>query len=147
MSNPNYDTCVFKKNPVAQNGASLSPALSPTSNLSSLLIYGVKLAERDTSGYLQNTSFAIYPSNPSSTKTTQLTRIKQNSAGNWKYPFSSGCTGSVCVSDQNHNISQLMAFYWLDFLKETLVNRTGIYYPQNNRITVITSSPKLLTVS
>jgi hypothetical protein len=143
MTNPNYDTCVFLKNPVFQKGAALSPALTPTSNLDSLLIYGVKLAKNDGSPYLQNSSFAIYPSDPTDQSQTQLTRVRANTSGNWKYPFSKNCSGSTCTADSNHYVGQLMAYYWLNQQKDWMIERTGQFYAANQNIQVITFYPGL----
>lgn len=133
MSNSSYDTCIFLKNPVAQNGAEFTPSVTPTSNLDSVLIYGVKLPPLDTSGYLKNSYFTIYVSNFSNTS-----RLRMNDSGNWKYPFSNGCSGTTCTVDPNHSVGQLMAFYWLNYQKDYFLAQTGIYHAVNYQVPVLT---------
>jgi hypothetical protein len=140
MSNPIYDTCLILKNPVFQKNAPLSPSLTPTSNLDSLLIYGVKLAPTDGSGFLQNDSFVVKPS--ASTNST-MKRVQPNSSGNWKYPFSTNCSGTTCTADSSHFIGQLMAYYWLNYQKDFMIKNTGVFYAANKKIPVITYASNL----
>lgn len=136
MTNPNYDTCIFYKNPVAQNKAPLSPSLTPTSNLSSLQIYGVKLTGLNDSGYLENDSFIINPG-------YGIERASKTSKEDWKYPFSSNCKTSSCTADSNHKVGQLMAYFWLNHQLEVMTQTTGKFYAQDQQITVDTYYPNL----
>jgi hypothetical protein len=131
MDNPTYDTCLFYKNPVAQKKAPLNPSLSPTSNLQSLQIYGVKLANLNESGYLENSTYRITPG-------SGMNRVRKNAQGSWKYEFSTNCTGELCDADPDHKTGQLMGYYWLNRQAETMANETGKFYAKDKNITVET---------
>lgn len=131
MTNANYDSCLVLKNPVSQRRAALSPALTPTSNLDSVLTYGVKFVGLDNSGFLQNSSIRVVPGGTRA-------RVKANANGSWKYPFSTACAGATCTADANHNVGQLMAYYWLEFQATHMTTSTGKFYAKDKNITVTT---------
>lgn len=131
MSNLDYDACIFYKNPIAQSQSPLPSSLTPTSNLTQLQIYGVKLKGLNNSGYLENNSFIITPGN-------SLSRVKKNPQGTWKYPFSTNCSGNTCTADSNHKIGQLMAYFWLNRQAEVMTEQTGKFYAKDQQITVET---------
>lgn len=131
MTSSSYDACIFFKNPVAQNQASLSPSLTPSSNLSKLQIFGVKLKDLSSSGYLENSSFVITPGG-------SRKRVQKNSDGSWKFAFSSNCQNSTCTADPDHKVGQLMAYFWLNHQADWMTENTGKFYAKNKSIPVQT---------
>jgi hypothetical protein len=123
------NACIFLKNPVFQKGSPLSSPLSATSDLRSLQIYGVTLTGLDGSGYLQNSTFAVAPSG--------LTRATADGSGNWKFPYST-CSAGSCTVDPNHQLGQVMAYYWLSKQEQVMVSRTGKFYSSGKAIPVDT---------
>src|SRR5690606_34276022 len=59
LDSSEYNACIFWKNPVAQNGAPLSPAIRANSDLSDLQQHAVNITGFDDSGLLQNSFIKI----------------------------------------------------------------------------------------
>lgn len=114
MSNPDYDACLFKKNPVAQKGALLS-----NTSLDSLQYYGVKITGVDTSGTLSNGTVRIETvrGTPVSTFTTSL-RFRAENDGTQKF-------------------AQVMTYYWLTRATEYIEARTGTFPARDKNIRVV----------
>ena len=117
MSSPSYDTCIFKKNPVAQQDKTYGT--SPTANdLLKQQIYGVKLTQLGPENPLENES------------------IKVSSASGQAAPM--GTSFKIAVnSDPDHLVDQLMAFYWLNRTIQYISPRTGLFYAQGKGIRVV----------
>ncbi|MBX9767286.1 MAG: hypothetical protein K2X47_08455 [Bdellovibrionales bacterium] len=119
MADPAYDSCIFLKNPIAQRGAPIPGGIRYTTDLSSIQTYGVKLVGLGASNMLENRSLRILMD--------RLPGAQRTSKANWKKPY---------ANDPNHNVSQVMAYYWLNYQLVGMKQRTGVMYTENKAIPV-----------
>jgi hypothetical protein len=123
-----YDACIFLQNPVAEKGSPFTPAVTNTSDLRTYQTYGVPITGLDTTGFLQNNSYQIKP---------QATlRVTKAADGTWKYPYSNCTAPNVCTKDTAHRVSQLMAYYWLNFQVKAMTTNTGTFFATQKFIQV-----------
>lgn len=126
-----YEACIFFKNPVYERKAPFATTIGQTSDLSQYQTYGVKIANRDTSGFLQNATFRVIPPNT-------ISRLAADAAGKFKVPFSNCSAPGVCTADSSRRVSQVMAYYWLDAQEQMMKARTGKFYASGKNILVNT---------
>ena len=126
-TNGDFNACIFWKNPVAQNGAAITPAVTRNSDLSSLQIQAVNLTGFNTSnGCLENSSF------------------------DFKAYDGSGDLEDVCVSDQKFKfdyqgdtsgrVGSVMGFHCLNHQKNCMEESTGSFFAGNQNIDVHTNA-------
>lgn len=118
FANPNYDSCLFYKNPVAQNKAALSSKVAYGADLSAVQVFGVKLRNLTNPSRLTNTSIDV-----SSSAGQRAAPIN----GKWNFEYK---------TDTNHKVSQVMAFYWLNEQIEYMKTNSGAFYAENKNIKV-----------
>jgi Fungalysin metallopeptidase (M36) len=139
MTNNTYNTCIFYKNPVAQNkGPLASGPITLNTDLSDLQIFGVNISGLDNSGFLQNTTFVIDPTIRVNSEdigfaadTGAALRATTGSV-NWKFEY---------AGDANHRVGQVMAYYWLDTQRQLMASTTGGYYTSGKKVLVDTWNP------
>jgi hypothetical protein len=131
FSNPNYNSCLFWKNPVAMNGAPLPGTIAANSNLSAYQIHAVNIprSDYDSSGFLKNTSIDVKARNASRV----LSRVS-TASGNFKYSYG---------NDSEHRFSQVMAFYWINAQIKYMVQRVGKFFAKDKNIEVFSWYPDL----
>ncbi len=131
FSNPNYNSCLFWKNPVAMNGMALATYISANSNLSPLQIHAVNIerADYDNSGFLKNSSINV----TAQTKTSVLQRVS-TAGGQFKFRYG---------NDTNHRFSQVMAFYWINLQIKYMVRQVGNFFARDRAIEVVSWYPDL----
>ena len=119
MSSPKYNTCLFVKNPVAQNGSPFNPPITFSTDLSSVQTYGVNIT--DTVGdFLSNGTYNIVIN----WNDAQRTQVKAD--GTWKFEY---------ADDPNHHVAQLMAYYWLNY-QINYMQQKARWYAENQNIQV-----------
>ena len=124
MTNSNYDSCIFFKNPVAQQGKIFTPALTNTTDLSSIQIYGVNLGISGQT--LDNNNISVCGDSDGTYKRF----IKNNS---WKI--------SYVDSRTNRELEQVMAFYWINNQINMMKQWTGSFYAAEKKIQVFAYNP------
>lgn len=131
FTNPAYNTCLFWKNPVAMNGASLPVAIGANTNLSAYQLHGVVIerTDYDNSGFLKNSSINV----TAQTDQAVLPRVS-TSTGNFKFNYG---------NDANHRFSQVMAFYWINLQIKYMTARVGKFFAKDNNIDVVSWYPGL----
>ncbi len=131
FSNPNYNSCLFWKNPVAMNGAPLATPIVANSNLSTLQIHAVNIerADYDNSGFLKNASINV----TAQTDDAVLQRVS-TTGGNFKFRYG---------NDPNHRFSQVMAFYWINTQIKYMMSQVGGFFARNKGIEVVSWYPGL----
>jgi hypothetical protein len=97
QSNSAYDTCLYQKNPVAQQGVA-----ADVTQAQGLRLYGVKLHGLDGSGFLQNSQIQVF-----ALKTPRLTLLP---VGKFKAVYDDGQSYA----------EQLSAYYWTNLTLEYL---------------------------
>lgn len=119
-TNPQYNACIFWKNPVAQQNSPLSAALNFNSDLSALQIHAVNIDSKDVDakGQFKNSSFTI---------------VDRETAApvNGQYKF-------VFRSDSNHKVGKVMAFFWLNAQVKYMKGWAGRFDAADKSITVKT---------
>lgn len=118
------NTCLFWKNPVAQNNAPLAAPITSTTNLSALTTHAVNIMPDwyDNSGFLKNLSVDVY----ANTLANVASRVS-TTTGNFKFSYG---------NDPKHQLSQVMAFYWLNMQIKYMVARVGNFFAQDRNIKV-----------
>jgi len=131
LANPNYNTCVFWKNPIAQEGRVFASPVGGSSDLRSLQTHAVNIQPEhlDNSGFLQNSSLRV---NAQLADGTILPRVDARTR---VFKFAYG-------SDPAHKFSQIMAFYWLNFQIDFMQKHTGNFYAKNKNILVVSYYPE-----
>lgn len=122
MTNPNFDACLYWKNPVAQTNTILN-ATNVMSSLTPAQTFAVEILNTDGSGYLKNSAFTVL--GPSGTNTDALTQR----SGSWKY---------AVEENGSRYVAQLAAYFWLDqatqFYENYPVNSSAYIRNQNLKI-------------
>ncbi len=131
FTNPNFNSCLFWKNPVAMNEAALPAAISGNSNLAAYQLHGVSIerADYDNSGFLKNPSIDVI----ARTDRALLPRVS-TATGNFKFNYG---------NDVNHRFSQVMAFYWINAQIKYMAARVGKFFAKDQNIGVISWYPNL----
>lgn len=119
MNNPDFDACVFLKNPVHHEGRALSQRVRIGQNLSQTQTYGVKLRGLSTPNQLRNPSYTVMASSG---------LLAQPENGSWKFEYQQ--------DSGKHYVAQLMAYYYLQLQLETMKQKTNVMYTENKGITV-----------
>jgi hypothetical protein len=120
MSNPNYDACLFWKNPVASRGSAFSTPLQfGTTQADTYQNHGVKLDSSviNSAGQLQTSSFINMTVNP--------LIISQN---RFKKLYSTDAS--------THQVAQLQSFYWLAKTEAYMKGRTGSFYSSGRGVRI-----------
>ncbi len=116
MTSSQYNTCLFLKNPVAQNGSPFDPPITFSTDLSSIQTYGVNIT--DTIGdFLTNETYNIVIN----WDEAQRTQVKTD--GTWKFEY---------ANDSNHHVAQLMAYYWLNYQINYMQQKARWYAEDQN---------------
>ncbi len=118
LSNNTYDACIFWKNPVAQRGSSYSSPLQFGQAIPEQT-FGVKLTGMTSNNRLENNSISVKSS---------LSAPATPSGNAWRFPYKD--------DSNNHNVAQVMAYFWLTYQEQQMISRTGKFYAANKRITV-----------
>ncbi len=121
LTNPAYDACVIKQNPVVSSAAALStdPTVRRTQLLSQSL-YGVKLTSLSGSGKLENATIIVQPLN---------TPAASTASASLKAP--PGVAGSS-------NFEQVNTYYWVNRAAEYFDARTNGALPAKGKgVTIV----------
>jgi len=123
-ADPIVNTCLFWKNPVAQNKAPLAAPITATSNLSALTTHSVNIMPDwyDSSGFLKNLSIDVY----ADTLANVASRVSTAGA-NFKFSYG---------NDPKHQLSQVMAFYWLNMQIKYMTARVGNFFARDKNLRV-----------
>ncbi len=125
-----YDACIFWKNPVAQRylifqdpaRAVYSSLLQMGTDLINDQIFGVKLLNRIQADKLESTTFRVgYHGDDENFKQMTLRD------GRYLKPY---------ATEHEHETAQVMAYYWLNHMEQTLMERTGVFYAAGKSILV-----------
>lgn len=131
------NACIFKKNPVADNGSALSipPVLNtgavlsktdtelrPLTDMSYIQTHAVYLPGEN----LVNDNFIISDLNG------DHSTVSKNTSGNWKYSF---------ANDSNFSLIQIHIFFWLNYLTDLTTHTMGSSYNHGQKIRVIPVIP------
>ncbi len=141
QSNPNFDACIFYKNPFVQSvtttGAGLSAGLTTGTDLAGIQTFGVKLKDRISTTRLESSSISV------TLGTTSTTQQK---------PIESAMTvGAIAKSPYKTDTQSITAlthsYFWLQQMEEQLKFRTNIYYASGKKIEVymLKGTPSTLT--
>lgn len=130
MQNPEYNACIFWKNPVAQSGQAMASEITFQSDLSGLQTHAIRLAGYDSSGILQNTSFRVFAANT----VAQQFQSVATAGGEFKFSY---------ANDDSHKLGQIMAFHWLNLQAKYMKEATGGFFASNRSIDVISFIPDL----
>ena len=119
LTNAKYNLCLTRKDPVSTFGMAFSPAFTTATATpqqeSRVFVYGVKVPAQ---GPLTNDNFTLNPG--SSTAVSPL------SNGGWKHQFR---------GDTNHYVSQLHAWYWINWLRSYALARTQTFHASASKAT------------
>lgn len=119
MNNPDFEACIFLKNPVHHEGRALSQRVRIGQNLSQTQTYGVKLRGLSVPTQLRNPSYTVMAS-------SGVAARPEN--GSWKFEYQQ--------DSGKHYLAQLMAYYYLQLQLETMKQKTNVMYTENKGITV-----------
>lgn len=130
LSDPNFDACIFYKNPFVQSltlfGTGFKEGLKTGDDLSSIQTFGVKLAGRKTPKQLFSSSVIV--KRGAFKSTLQKPSDVQRDLGNQiKVPYG---------SDKNSVTAMTHAFFWLQQLEAQLKARTNIYFAAQKKVEV-----------
>lgn len=116
LTNSSYNLCLTYKDPVSTYGARFSPAFTPSSATaaqeSQVFVYGVRVP---ASGSLSNDHFLL--------SNGGYQTVAPTSAGDWKHSYR---------SDSNHYVAQLHAWYWLNWYRSYMIERTQTFFASAN---------------
>lgn len=118
-SRTTFDACLFLKNPVAQNRGPIPSGIVYGRDLQKTQTYGIKLKGLDDPERLGNRHFNIV---------TSSGRLAKPTAGSWKQRYQD--------DGDNHQVAQLMSYYWLNRGLEQFRFKTGLAYAQDAQIRV-----------
>jgi len=102
QSSPDFDVCLFRKNPVAQEGRAIS-----VENLENFRRFGVKIRGLPNGVHLENLWIRVFALSGSRASLLDVRRFK------------------APLSDQQSYGEQLSAYYWANRLLEYLQNQVG----------------------
>lgn len=120
LSNPTYDACVIKQNPVAQLGVALATAKDTRqSQLAGAALYGVKLTSLSGSGSLENSTISVL-----SMKTPRVPTIV-------------GALKERPLTAGSSNFEQANVYYWLNRTAEYFDGRTSVLPAKGKGVKVV----------
>lgn len=121
VNDPDYNVCIIDNDPVTKNGGAFSPAFtmenSNEATETRLMTLGYKVP---TTGPLTNDNFTMAG--------ISGVRAEADSNGNWKFRYN---------GDSSHSLSQISTFIWLNYQVSEMKRRTGKFYFENQRLSVI----------
>ncbi len=137
MSDPNFNACLFWKNPVAQNNGLLPVPYSQDADLSSLQVFGVVVRGYDNSGLLKNASIEIVPGGLGASDSGVYVQVPMLApvstvSGNFKFRDD---------GDPDLKLVQVAAFYWLQTQIDFMEARVGKWFGKNKGTRVTAISP------
>lgn len=116
LSNSTYNLCLTYKDAVSTYGSKFSPAFTPTSATTQqeqkVFVYGVKVP---SAGPLVSDHFSL---NAGSYAT-----VTPTANGDWKHSYR---------GDSNHFVAQLHGWYWVNWFRSYLIERTGTFFASAN---------------
>lgn len=116
LSNPAYNLCLTYKDPVSTYGAKFSPPFTPSTATpqqeQQVFVYGVKVP---SSGPLVSDHFNLRSGNHAPVAPTAI--------GDWKHSYR---------NDSNHFVAQLHVWYWVNWFRSYLIDRTGTFFASAN---------------
>ena len=136
-SNPNFNSCLLWKNPVAHQNTKLTPAYTQTMDISSWPKHGVTVSGFDSSGTLSNSTFSVLPGGKAATDAGQwvdITLLEKVSTTGGNFKFSQG-------SDTNFKLQQTSAFYWSHYQLEFMKRTSGKFWAEGKAIKIYTHNP------
>jgi hypothetical protein len=119
LNNPNFDACLFWKNPVAQRGQAYPSLLRFGQSLSEQT-FGIRLSDQTSPDKLENQHIRVF-----------------SSSGPTAQPGNGSTFRLSYAEDRNryHN-AQLMSYFWLNIQQKEMSRRAGTFYASNKRIPV-----------
>lgn len=120
MNDPNYNACVFWKNPVAQQNAPFQQRINAVTDLSDLQVHAVNILGTDESGLLRNPTIDV--------STTEGIRI-QDVGLNFKRPYA----GNV---QQARWAVQVMVYHWMQSFITYMKTETGVFHAEGKNVQV-----------
>lgn len=116
LTNQEYNFCVALKDPVTANGQKFTPALDIRTSTpaieAKIFNYGVRLPE---SGPLKNKHFVLRVG-------PGAKAVIPTANNDWKHPY---------AGDSGHLLAQMSAWYWINYQRAYMVQRTGEFYFSN----------------
>lgn len=117
LSNPDYDSCIFLKNPEAQSGSPFT--VKDRAHWAVAQTFGIKLTGLDQSGFLQNDRLIV--------TTNSAPRVSLKTPSTLKTSLNDG-----------GYVDQIMAYYWINRAEDYLQNRVDELPVESHRIKVVT---------
>ncbi len=112
LTNSFFNLCLTYKDPVSTYGDKFSPAFTPASATPQqerqVFVYGVRVPN---AGPLTNSHFSM--------NTTNFAAVQPTVNGDWKHPYR---------NDSNHFVAQLHGWYWVNWFRSYLIERTGTFF-------------------
>ncbi len=122
-----FDSCIFRKNPVAQNGAPISGGVQYGKDLSSVQVFGVRLQGMTDPNRLANEHITV--------NVTQGTLARPEN-GKWNFSYQN--------DRQDKKVGQVMAYYWLNEQIRFMTEKSGAFYASNKRMSVDAHDPSVV---
>ena len=149
--NPNYNACIYKKNPIAQSGVAIDRDGNVLSQLTQLQTYAVQI--KDTQGnLLKNSHFDINVGNTEnigviSTIVNSIVNIdigsiiigpsyfNPNSYAVERVTLSNG-KWTTPYENRDYSVEQVMSYYWLMYQLEWMQEKASLFYASEKNIQV-----------
>lgn len=128
-----YNACIYKKNPVAQKGASLSNNVEDFhQEMVSLQNYAIQITGA-FGGYLQNSHYSV-TINLKDAQGNTYPKV-QLSNGKWTTPYKTDWVPEDEGID--YSVEQVMTYHYLMYQKEWMQQNAGYWFAHNKRIIAV----------